>query len=62
MDSNLNLVSPFIIFEIRHWNSPAPVTCMSTGPNMHNSAVKWWGPQAENTPTHDSKASLWGPL
>eukprot|EP00956_Cyclotella_meneghiniana_P006307 scaffold8267_cov74-Cyclotella_meneghiniana.AAC.7 len=27
---------------------------------MHNSAVKWWGPQAENFPTHDSKASLIG--
>eukprot|EP00956_Cyclotella_meneghiniana_P035881 scaffold119010_cov81-Cyclotella_meneghiniana.AAC.1 len=60
MDSNLNLDSPFIILQIRHWNSPAAVTCIHYCPNMHNSAVKCGDPQTETFPTHDSKASLCG--
>eukprot|EP00956_Cyclotella_meneghiniana_P040579 scaffold199591_cov36-Cyclotella_meneghiniana.AAC.1 len=61
MDSNLNHVSPSIILEIRHWNSPAAVTCIHLSKHALFSC-EMWGPQAENFPTHDSKASFWGPL
>ena len=61
MNSNIHLVSPFIILEIRHWNSSAAVTCIRWSKHAQFSC-EMWGPQAETFPTHDSKASLWGPL
>eukprot|EP00956_Cyclotella_meneghiniana_P001183 scaffold1335_cov47-Cyclotella_meneghiniana.AAC.1 len=59
VNSNLILVSSFIILPMRHCNSPAAVIWMY----RHTPSPAWhvigWVAQAKITDTHNSKASLW---
>eukprot|EP00956_Cyclotella_meneghiniana_P006273 scaffold8228_cov62-Cyclotella_meneghiniana.AAC.1 len=61
MNSNLNLVSSIIILIIKHWNSQAAVMGLEQ-PKHAQSCYRKTIPQANFSPTRDSKVSLWGPI
>ena len=62
MKSNLNLVLPFVILIMRHWNSQDAVIFMQGSKHTQSWFGKWGGSKSNLVLTCDSIASTWWTL